>query len=1001
MKHLAGKVSHLFLTGALVIAGCSGSKGDLGPKGDTGDAGLAGKQGAPGPAGSAGPAGKDGAPGAPGDAGTNGSNGSNGTNGKDGATGASGDAGPQGAPGATGAPGAPGATGATGASGKNGANGDAGADGASTAPLTLTITNSLTGAKISGATITLSPSGTLATTDANGATSGTLPIGTYSLSIAAAGYTTATQAVSLVADVQATVAVKLVPTANLAAKVTADVTAAQAPGATVNLTASSTIYDGSTNPTYTWKQLSGPTATITPASSTSKASVTIPTDAAILTALQAALASQVDPTPPARLDVIGINPYALGIATTVVVQVTSTTTTSGSKTEATTNTVSIPISPTTPFTETSGLRNVPIGVPQLLQAGPLPTGTGAPTAYSWSVAPVDGSTLVNPATQFPIFTPKPAGNIQTTYTLTEAATGGKLTLYAGTWSAGALDKTNVNPSDVPQPKAPAAVCALCHKDNGLAPNVWSEWSQTGHSVIVPENIDATGSHWTFAACGSCHSVGYNTTGIGGSNDWYQAILAKEPNWQIPMGAIGSYYSMLTSTDATAGTEIKAFAGLLNVQCENCHGPNESDAHQLTADGLARRNLKADVCGQCHGEPLRHGRYQEWQRSKHANLTVAIGRAVTAPVDASKNPLPPPTSTSCGTTCTGTGCLSCQATWANPITNGNTCTRCHTGEGYVLWQDQSTARSMDFNWNIQNPAGTGDASLADVVLTYGLTQDKVHSQTCATCHDPHDVGMTSGLPNTTNVRGFNPDPTTGLIPDIALLPSGFPTTGLGKGGLCATCHNSRNGVHNDTATYIAPGAQVSLGSVHDSTAAEVLLGQNVYFVTPGQRGGHSFIEDTCVNCHMRLSAPPSDLSNTPSTNHTFAASLSICTNCHGAFDGGSIQTATKASLTNLLNFVGKGIQQNFANIGAGKGVTSDTVIWVQARRNLTDTTAAYSHASGVNTALANAPSNAFKDLTPYNISIDLAANPITGSDHGGEQHHVPSDADQPDHDRVGQ
>ena len=331
-----------------------------------------------------------------------------------------------------------GTIGATGTNGTNGATGDAGV---STAPLSLTITDSITNAAVAGATVTLAPTGTIAIDATTGKGSATLAIGDYTLTIKATGYTTATQDVELVAGYPEALTIKLVPTANVAATITASPTTASAPGATVNLTASSTIYDGSTSPTYTWKQISGPTATITANAST--ASVTIPTDAAIQTALQAALASQVDPTPPTRLDVVGINPYALGIGTTIVVQVTSTTTTSGTNTEATTATISIPLSPATPFTETSGLRNVPIGVPQILEAGPLPTGTGAPTAWAWSVAPADSSTLVNPTSQFPIFTPKPAGTAQTTYTLTEASTGGTMTILRrplGSSNRDALDE---------------------------------------------------------------------------------------------------------------------------------------------------------------------------------------------------------------------------------------------------------------------------------------------------------------------------------------------------------------------------------------------------------------------------------------------------------------------------------------------------------------------------------------------------------------------------------
>ena len=972
MKNLAGNVSHLLLAGILVMTGCSGDKGDPGAKGATGDAGIPGKSGAIGATGAPGPTGPTGPTGATGATGTSStsSDAGTGTPGKDGA------------PGATGATGATGPAGATGATGANGATGDAGTSGkdgdpgTSTAPLTLTITNSITGAGISGVKITLSPasSTTLANTDSSGKTSGIVPIGSYSTTIAANGYTSATQIINVAAGVSESLSVKLVPAAKVVANAGADITG-QAPGATVNLNATSTVYDGSNGATYAWTQVSGPTVTLTGAS-TANPSLTVPSVAAMQTALIDDLTAPTDvqsatnDAPLRRLDILGLNPHSLEEATIIGLQVTVTTS-SGTYTDT------VNVTANAPFQVTSGLRNVPIGIPQLFQAGPLPTGTGAPTAWNWTVdvskATGSAATIQNATTQFPLFTPDVTG----TYVLSEASTGGKLTLYAGTWSTGAIDSTNVDANDKPLPKAPTATCGNCHDDR-LAANKWADWSKTGHAVIVPENIDVAGGHWSFTSCGQCHSVGYNTTvNNGGADDAYQAILNKESTWTIPMGSPGELHAMLTSTDPTAGDQIKAFAGKLNVQCENCHGPTNSDGHKTTGfksssttwnatDQGARVSLKAEVCGQCHGEPQRHGRYQQWQESKHANTTLAEQRG--AADGSSALPTAPASDT---TNCNA----KCQQTWANQNNNGNHCARCHTGEGWVIWQDQS---SDDMNFNNKIQGASGDATLTEVV-GMGLVKANVHSQTCATCHDPHDVGMTAQeQPFVDPTTGKATDPTKNnttnvrVMGDIAMLPAGFPAIGLGKGALCSTCHNSRNGVHNDSNTYIAPG-QVTIGSVHDSTAAEVVLGQNMYFVTPGQRGGHSYIQDTCVHCHMELSPQPANFSYPGTgTNHSFAADVGICVNCHGNFDGGSIQDATKASLTNLLNFIGDGIKKKFAALGANSATKT---IWALARRNMTDATAAYSHAAAANTAAPNQISNAYTDITPYNIMIDLSANPV--------------------------
>lgn len=70
---------------------------------------------------------------------------------------------------------------------------------------------------------------------------------------------------------------------------------------------------------------------------------------------------------------------------------------------------------------------------------------------------------------------------------------------------------------------------------------------------------------------------------------------------------------------------------------------------------------------------------------------------------------------------------------------------------------------------------------------------------------------------------------------------------------------------------------------------MLMGENAYFVNAGIRGAHSFITDTCVNCHMEQTLPPSILSyNQSGTNHTFEASTTICANCH---DPSGITAAT--------------------------------------------------------------------------------------------------------------
>jgi hypothetical protein len=407
------------------------------------------------------------------------------------------------------------------------------------------------------------------------------------------------------------------------------------------------------------------------------------------------------------------------------------------------------------------------------------------------------------------------------------------------------------------PNIPSDTCALCHNGQ-TANNVWKDWRKSGHAQIFKQNIDDPANHWTVANCASCHTVGYNTL-ASAINDGFDDYLTLS-GWTQPPGAPGNYAAMFQ----TSNSNLLKVADLANVQCDNCHGPTSSLGHSAgkpTPDKPARSSLGSEVCAQCHGEPLRHGRFQQWQESGHANSELALEEGA---VDSS-------------------GSMPTDLTAIN--NNANHCGRCHSAEGYLTWMSQSVQRGLNFNAKIQG--ASGDATVAELV-GYGLVRANVHPQTCATCHDPHGAGDTSGEPNNATLR---------VQSDIAMLPAGFGVTGMGKGAICATCHNSRNGLHNDT---VAPS---SMSTPHAAAQTDVLMGQNAYFVSPGQRGGHSYITNTCTNCHMELTPPPEEFSyNKTGTNHSFAADMTICTTCHGGFDGGTLQSSTKTALDSLNNFV---------------------------------------------------------------------------------------------------
>ena len=197
---------------------------------------------------------------------------------------------------------------------------------------------------------------------------------------------------------------------------------------------------------------------------------------------------------------------------------------------------------------------------------------------------------------------------------------------------------------------------------------------------------------------------------------------------------------------------------------------------------SRVRLAAEVCGSCHGEPARHGRFQQWLLSNHADYELARERGL----------------------------------------NGN-CGRCHSGNGFVAWS------KLDFD-----PA-------QQVTVTWDA--DTVVPQTCAACHNPHDTGTTSGSDETNakvRVNGFTGG-TCGNDErcDTYELLAGFTATNVGKGATCMTCHNSRADVPRNDATWASLSTSQKTGSPHHGVQADLIMGQNQYFTgNVPMRGNHA-------------------------------------------------------------------------------------------------------------------------------------------------------------------
>ena len=444
-----------------------------------------------------------------------------------------------------------------------------------------------------------------------------------------------------------------------------------------------------------------------------------------------------------RFQVVGINPFALEEAGMVTIRVSVTTTAGAAEAE-------VEINAALPWKPTTGIRNVATGIPVLLHRKDEAT-------CNWSLTGPSG-TLSDTSSQSPYFTPTVAGTYRAT------CGDDTLEIYVGNWAGGITGQD--------EDGRPTITCSQCH------PEPSNEWAQTGHAEIFKDSLN-TNNHYS-EGCFSCHTVGYDPDVANGGIDEaldYEGFIEnilhnpQDPeNWN---NTLANYPDV---------------AQLGNIQCENCHGP-QGGTH---FNGEARISISSDVCGSCHGEPLRHARFQQWQLSGHGNFELAVEEG-----------------------------------------EEGGCAKCHTGNGFIAWQSLGfdPAESPEVDW----------------------TADEIQPQTCATCHDPHDIGTTSSEPNNTKVR---------VQGDTPMLMSGVMATDVGRGAICMVCHNSRRGLRNDDkyASLSDPER-----APHRGPQSDVLLGQNVYFLNlgdqgeadypPGLPGGHATLADTCATCHMEATPPP--------------------------------------------------------------------------------------------------------------------------------------------------
>ncbi|MDP2917381.1 MAG: hypothetical protein Q8O16_05560, partial [Dehalococcoidia bacterium] len=427
-----------------------------------------------------------------------------------------------------------GPAGTAGPAGPAGAPGPAGTGAAITGTISGKVTNSITGGPVAGVKIATDPviPNVNITTDASGAFSTQLPVGVYTLNLTRANFTAGKETASVVAGQTVTKNVVMKPVSNVG--INAGAAQQAAPGATVTLKATAEPLDGSTVTGYEWTQVSGVPAVIASA----KADTTTIT-LGQAPAYKVELVKRLEILD--RVMVMGINPHSLTDANTVTFKVTVTT--SSGKYSGTTT-----VAANLPYEFTLGIQNVPIGVPVLLNGKQQ-------SSYNWSIAGPTGSTvkLDDPASRNPVFTPDATGK----YTLTEANSKATIDVYAGRW-AGAI-------SGIDQKGRPlSAGCTACHNGTTASDN-FKDWKETGHAEIFAQNLN-TATYYG-EQCLACHTVGFNKAAANGGFDeipdygkFLKEGITNKPN---------------PNNWANVVKNFPRAAALGNIQCENCHGPNNA------------------------------------------------------------------------------------------------------------------------------------------------------------------------------------------------------------------------------------------------------------------------------------------------------------------------------------------------------------------------------------------------------------------------------------------
>ncbi|MHC4249978.1 MAG: PKD domain-containing protein, partial [Planctomycetota bacterium] len=239
---------------------------------------------------------------------------------------------------------------------------------------------------------------------------------------------------------------------------------------------------------------------------------------------------------------------------------------------------------------TGTVRVVPVGVACFLNGGASIDGVNPVTGWSWagtgSLTLPDGATS-DPTGRVQMFVPPAEGD----YVFTCVRTDGISPPETMGITVRAASYVGVGTMGGRTPDQAKGECASCHRGQyDIVGNQAGPWELTGHATMFEHRIGSYQSKgsWEDAYCIQCHTTGFNpqndiaSVTNGGWDD-----VAEAAGWQL----VGSTWEDVV-------LEEPALADISSIQCEACHGPGSLHSGDTVGTAVS---LKAENCGQCHGQ----------------------------------------------------------------------------------------------------------------------------------------------------------------------------------------------------------------------------------------------------------------------------------------------------------------------------------------------------------------------------------------------------------------